>query len=49
MSTHLLMLEEQGFLKVRRDGRKRLYSVADPRIYETLEEFLKEVSGLLGR
>ena len=49
VSTHLLMLEEQGFLKVRRDGRKRLYSVADPRIYEVIEEFLKEVSDLLGR
>ena len=49
VSTHLLMLEEQGFLKVRRDGRKRFYSVADPRIYERIEEFLKEFSGLLGR
>lgn len=49
VSTHLLMLEEQGFLKVRREGRKRLYSVADPRIYERIEAFLKELSDLLGR
>jgi len=49
VSTHLLMLEEQGFLKVRRDGRKRLYSVADPVIYERIDDFLKELSGLLGR
>ena len=45
----LVMLEEQGFLKVRREGRKRLYSVADPRIYERIEAFLKELSELLGR
>ena len=49
VSTHLLMLEEQGFLKVRREGRKRLYSVADPMIYERIEVFLKELSVLLGR
>ena len=49
VSTHLLMLEEQGFLKVRREGRKRLYSVADPLIYERIETFLKELSVLLGR
>ena len=49
VSTHLLMLEEQGFLKVRREGRKRLYSVADPVIYERIEAFLKELSELLGR
>ncbi len=49
VSTHLLMLEERGLLKVRRNGRKRLYSVADPRIYEVIEEFLKELSDLLGR
>ena len=49
VSTHLLMLEEEGFLKVRRDGRKRLYRVADPSIYDVIDEFLKEVSHLLGR
>jgi len=49
VSTHLLILEDEGFLKVRRDGRKRLYSVANPRIYEVIEEFLKEVSNLMGR
>jgi len=49
VSTHLLMLKEEGFLKVRRDGRKRLYRVADPRVYARIEEFLKEVSHLLGR
>lgn len=49
VSTHLLMLEELGFLKVRREGRKRLYSVADPMIYERIEAFLKELSELLGR
>jgi DNA-binding transcriptional ArsR family regulator len=49
VSTHLLMLEELGFLKVRREGRKRLYSVADTGIYEKMESFLKEISDLLGR
>lgn len=49
VSTHLLMMEELGFLKVRREGRKRLYSVADPGIYERIEGFLKDLLGLLGR
>jgi DNA-binding transcriptional ArsR family regulator len=47
VSTHLLLLEEAGILKVRRLGRKRMYSIADPRIYELLDDFALEVRELI--
>ena len=46
VSTHLLLLEESGVLKVRRDGRRRLYSIADRRIYDALDSFYDGVSKL---
>jgi len=48
VSTHLLLLEEAGLLKVRRDGRRRLYSISDYRIYEAMDSFVEDVSGLVG-
>ena len=49
VSTHLLLLEEAGVLRVRREGRRRLYRVADPGIYEALDGFVGEFTGLLRR
>jgi len=46
VSTHLLLLEEAGLLKVRRDGRRRLYSISDERIYDALDSFYVEVTEL---
>lgn len=46
VSTHLLLLEEAGLLKVRRDGRRRLYSISDQRIYEAMDSFVEDLSGL---
>lgn len=43
VSTHLLILEEAGILKVRRWGRKRMYSISNPHIYEVLDEFVEEL------
>ncbi|MCW4048487.1 MAG: metalloregulator ArsR/SmtB family transcription factor [Candidatus Bathyarchaeota archaeon] len=49
VSTHLLMLEETGFLKVRREGRKRYYSISNPKVYEFLDSFIEELSGVISR
>jgi ArsR family transcriptional regulator len=49
VSTHLLLMEETGILKVRRDGRRRIYSVADPRMYEVLDFFVEEISSIISR
>ena len=46
VSTHLLLLEEAGLLRVRRDGRRRLYRVSDERIYEALDSFYREVTSM---
>ena len=46
VSTHLLLLEEAGLLKVRRDGRRRFYSISDQRIYDSLDSFYMEVTEL---
>jgi len=48
VSTHLLILEESGVLKVRREGRRRLYSIADHRIYDVLDSFYEDISKILG-
>jgi ArsR family transcriptional regulator, arsenate/arsenite/antimonite-responsive transcriptional repressor len=47
VSTHLLLLEETGLLKVRRDGRRRLYSISDVRIYDIMDSFYVEVAELV--
>jgi len=47
VSTHLLILEESGVLKVRREGRRRLYSIADRRIYDALDSFYDDVSKMI--
>lgn len=46
VSTHLLLLEEVGMLKVRRDGRRRFYCISDHRIYDALDSFYMEVMEL---
>jgi ArsR family transcriptional regulator len=43
VSTHLLILEEVGILKVRRRGRRRMYSISDPHLYEVLDGFVDEM------
>ncbi len=34
VSRHLKILKDCGLLKFRKDGTRRLYSIADPRIFE---------------
>lgn len=49
VSTHLLLMEESGLLKVRREGRRRIYSASDPRLYEVLDFFIEEISNIISR
>ena len=42
-------MEESGLLKVRREGRRRIYSASDPRLYEVLDFFIEEISNIISR
>ena len=46
VSVHLLLLEETGLLKVRRDGRKRYYSLADERVLVIIDRFCDRIWNL---
>jgi len=37
VSRHLKILKDCGLLKYRKEGNRRLYSVADPRIFEIID------------
>jgi len=37
VSRHLKILKDCGLLKFRKEGTRRLYSVADPRIFEIID------------
>jgi len=37
VSRHLKILKDCGLLKFRKEGNRRLYSVADPRIFEIID------------
>ncbi len=43
VSVHLLMLQDLGLLKVRRDGRRRYYSLASEDIMKQLDRFCERV------
>jgi DNA-binding transcriptional ArsR family regulator len=43
VSVHLLLLNEVGLLNVRKDGRKRYYSVADDRILLHIDRFCERI------
>lgn len=43
VSVHLLQLNEVGLLNVRKDGRKRYYSVADDRILLHIDRFCERI------
>lgn len=43
VSVHLLQLQDIGLLDVRRDGRKRLYSLADERILYEIDKFCEKI------
>ena len=43
VSVHLLMLENIGLLNVRRDGRKRYYSLTDEQILVLIDSFCERI------
>ena len=43
VSIHLLQLEEIGLLNVRRDGRRRYYSLADERVLLLIDRFCERI------
>ncbi|TRO61479.1 ArsR family transcriptional regulator [Candidatus Bathyarchaeota archaeon] len=43
VSVHLLMLENIGLLNVRRDGRKRYYSLVDKQILVIIDRFCERI------
>ncbi|MCW4014604.1 MAG: metalloregulator ArsR/SmtB family transcription factor [Candidatus Bathyarchaeota archaeon] len=43
VSVHLLQLQDIGLLDVRRDGRKRLYRLADERILYEIDKFCEKI------
>ena len=46
VSVHLLQLQESGLLDVRRDGRKRYYSLADENILVFIDGFCDRIWNL---
>jgi DNA-binding transcriptional ArsR family regulator len=46
VSVHLLQLQDNGLLKVRRDGRKRYYSLVDERILLLIDRFCERIWNL---
>ncbi len=43
VSVHLLQLEEIGLLSVKRDGRKRYYSLADESVLLLIDRFCERI------
>lgn len=43
VSVHLLQLQDIGLLNVRRDGRKRYYSLADERVLIFIDRFCERI------
>ena len=43
VSVHLLLLQDIGLLNVRRDGRKRYYSLADEKILLSIDGFCEKI------
>lgn len=43
VSVHLLQLQDIGLLSVRKDGRKRYYSLADEKVLVTIDSFCERI------
>lgn len=43
VSIHLLQLQDIGLLKVRRDGRRRYYSLADEQVLILIDRFCERI------
>lgn len=49
VSRHLRILKECGLLKDRKDGTKRLYSIAEPEIFEIIDAATPKLLDLLSK
>lgn len=49
VSIHLRRLEEMGILSCRKEGKKMLYKIQDPRVFQILETLDFEKSEKIGR
>jgi ArsR family transcriptional regulator len=47
VSRHLKILKDAGIVRFRKDGTKRLYSIADPKIYTVLDALNAELTASL--
>ena len=43
VSVHLLLLQDNGLLSVRKDGRKRYYSLADEKVLVLIDSFCERI------
>jgi DNA-binding transcriptional ArsR family regulator len=49
VSRHLKILKDAGLIRCRKDGTKRMYSIFDPRVYNTIEAITPELIIVLQR
>ena len=49
VSRHLKILKDAGLIRCRKDGTKRMYSIVDKRVYNTIEAITPELILVLQR
>lgn len=47
VSRHLKILKDVGAIRCRKDGTRRMYSIVDPRIYNTVDALTSELVTVL--
>ncbi len=47
VSRHLKILKDAGIIRCRKDGTKRMYSIVDPRVLNTIDALTPEVVSVL--
>ena len=47
VSRHLKILKDVGAIRCRKDGTKRMYSIVDPKIYNTIDALAPEIITVL--
>jgi len=47
VSRHLKILKDVGIIRCRKDGTKRMYSIVDPRVYNTLDALTPQLVSVL--
>ena len=47
VSRHLKILKDAGIVRCRKDGTKRMYSIVDPRVHNTVDALTSELVSVL--